>query len=457
MRRRCAARIAILGRLVTAAGALLAGPGLLLGGAAADTLVIRGGVLVDPAQPVLSGPGTLVIEDGRIARVAPVSYPTGASGAQELDAAGRFVMPGLADVHAHLRTGTWVLDGDPEPVLRELLGWGITTVLDPALSPAAFDRLRPLVARQPAAYPRVSAARGLFTAPGGWGAPGAFTPTDAAAARAEVRRQKAAGSDIVKIMYDDMRWVTRRPYPVMDARVMQALIAEAHAQGLKVFVHAPVLALAKETLRAGADGLIHGIVSEPVDEEFLALMRRNGASYVSTSVMFEGVAGAGSLTEQLLGRELRDALDRLIVEAMQEEPGEGPRFDNTAYTLDRLGVLEANLIAVSRAGINIAIGTDAGIPGILPGISTRLELDLHARAGLAPAEILRAATVNAAPMLGQPERFGGLRPGMAADLLILDADPRADVGNLGRLWKIVRAGRVLDPAPLSRIGAPAGG
>lgn len=434
-----------------------AGLGLLPGGAAADTLVIRGGVLVDPAQPVLSGPGTLVVEDGLIARVAPAGYPAGTGGARELDAAGRFVMPGLADVHAHLRTGTWVLDGDPEPVLRELLGWGVTTVLDPALSPAAFDRLRPLVARQPAEYPRVVAARGLFTAPGGWGAPGAFTPADAAAARAEIRRQKAAGSGVVKIMYDDMRWVTSRPYPVMDAGVMQALIAEAHAQGLKVFVHAPVLALAKATLRAGADGLLHGIVSEPVDEEFLALMRQNGASYVSTSVMFEGVAGAGSLTEQLLGRELRDALDRLIVEAMQEEPAATPRFDNTGYTQQRLGVLEANLVTVARAGINVAIGTDAGIPGMLPGISVQLELELHARAGLAPAAILRAATVNAARMLGQAERFGGLGPGMAADLLILDADPRADVANVARLWKIVRAGRVIDPAPLARLGAPPSG
>ena len=77
----------------------------------------------------------------------------------------------------------------------------------------------------------------------------------------------------------------------MDVSIMAAIIDEAHAQGLQAFVHAPILEHAKEALRAGADVLLHGIISGPVDDEFLALMIGNDASYVSTLSMFQTSAG----------------------------------------------------------------------------------------------------------------------------------------------------------------------
>ena len=74
-----------------------------------------------------------------------------------------------------------------------------------------------------------------------------------------------------------------------------ALVQEAHRQGLKVFAHAPMLDRAKEVLRAGADGLLHGIIDQPVDQEFLTLMKRNGASYVSTMALYEDVGDVAAM------------------------------------------------------------------------------------------------------------------------------------------------------------------
>jgi imidazolonepropionase-like amidohydrolase len=97
-----------------------------------------------------------------------------------------------------------------------------------------------------------------------------------------VRDLKTAGVDAIKIQHDDLSWSIKNRLPALKLDVVSALVQEAHRQGLNVFAYAPLLEGAKEVLRARADGLMHGIIDQPVDQEFLALMKRNGASYVST-------------------------------------------------------------------------------------------------------------------------------------------------------------------------------
>ena len=88
------------------------------------------------------------------------------------------------------------------------------------------------------------------------------------------------------------------------------------------------------------------------------------------------------------------------------------------------------------------IGTDTGMRGVLPGISAQLELLMHQEAGLDPIDVLRAATSTVAEVLDRKGVFGTLRNGAQADLLVLDADPRLDVGNVRRIRHVIRAGRV---------------
>jgi imidazolonepropionase-like amidohydrolase len=109
-----------------------------------------------------------------------------------------------------------------------------------------------------------------------------------------------------------------------------------------------------------------------------------------------------------------------------------------------------NLRRVMDAGITVVMGTDAGNIGTLHGPSIHREFALMREAGLTPAEILRSATFDAARALGTVGETGAIAPGMRADLVILDADPLADVANLQKVYRVVKDGVVYDPDELMR-------
>jgi imidazolonepropionase-like amidohydrolase len=415
--------------------------GLAACGTAGERVVVIGGTVIDPFGGTDPGPVTIFIEDGVIRGVQPVGSAPPA-GARIIDAAGLYVMPGLADMHNHLRSGTFRPGNDQAAVLRGLLEWGVTTTFDPGVPEENFAALRAAVESDPAAYPRAFLIKGVFTTTGGWGK--GYKPETATQARAVVRELKAAGSDGVKLMYDDMRWATTRPFAVMDREVMAAIIDEAHKLNMRAFAHAPILELAKEVLEGGIDCLLHGIISEPVDDEFIELMRRNDACYISTLTMFNTNAGYGPWADRLDAFDLEDRLDPKTLELFHKVPPGTARLDNVDWAAERLPVLTANLLSVHEAGIPVVIGTDSGIPGVLPGIAAQLEIVLHVEAGLTPREALTAATRNAARMMGQENGFGGVEEGMAADLLILEADPTADIGNIRLIRDVMRAGRLVD-------------
>jgi hypothetical protein len=114
-------------------------------------------------------------------------------------------------------------------------------------------------------------------------------------------------------------------------------------------------------------------------------------------------------------------------------------------------ILEKNLLAVQRAGITVAMGTDAGNVGTLHGPSIFRELAQMEASGLTPMEVLRAATVGGARVLGRAD-LGRIAPGALADLVLLDADPATGTAALSRIARVIRGGRVLDPETLAPDG-----
>jgi len=411
-----------------------------------EALVIRGGTIVDAARPDgagsgLSNPATIVIAEGVITRVGPVGAVPLPDGARVIDADGLYVMPGIADMHNHLRTGTFLPGDDQAGILRSLLAWGVTTTFDPGVPAERFEQPLAEIEQQPSAYPRAFLIKGVFTTEGGWGK--GYKPATEEEARATVRELKSAGSAGVKLMYDDMRWATTRPFPVMDRAIMAAIIDEAHRQGMKAFAHAPILELAKQVVEGGVDCLLHGIISEPVDDEFIELMQSTGTCYVSTLSMFGTNAGYSEWADKLAAFDLDDRLDQKALDLFHKVPTGTARLDNTEWAAERLPILAANLLTMQRAGILIVIGTDTGIPGVMPGIATQMEIVLHVDAGLTVTQALLAATRNAARMMDQETIFGGIGVGMAADLLVLEADPRTEIGNIRRIRHVIRAGHVI--------------
>ncbi len=408
--------------------------------AVGSTLIIRGGTIVDPARPVAAG-ATIIIEDGVISSVAPIGAAPVPGDARVIDAEGLFVMPGIADMHNHLRSGTFLPGDDQAGVLRSLLEWGVTTTFDPGVPAENFERLRSDIEEDPAAYPRTFLIKGVFTTAGGWGK--GYKPATTDEARAIVRELKSAGSAGVKLMYDDMRWATTRPFPVMEPEIMAAIIDEAHRQGMKAFAHAPILELAKQVVEGGVDCLLHGIISDPIDDEFVALMKSSGACYISTLTMFNTNAGYSAWADRLQAFDLGGRLDKKALDLFHKVPAGTARLDNTGWAAERLPVLTANLLTMQRAGSPIVIGTDTGIPGVMPGIAAQLEIVMHVEAGLTVTQALLAATRNAARMMDQESEFGGISAGMEADLLILEADPRKDIANIRRIRHVIHAGEIV--------------
>lgn len=408
-------------------------------------LVILGARLVGTSVAGAGEAVTVLLQDRLIKAISSVGEIEIPADARVIDARGKYLLPGFADMHNHLRDGTFVPGDDPTEILRQMLSWGITTVFDPAVHGSTYQLLRDEISKDPDSYPRVFLTKGLFTAPKGWGK--GHQPLTVAEARKLVQSMKASGSDAVKLMYDDMSWATTRPFPVLDRAIMSAIIDEAHKLGMKAFVHAPVLELATEAVAADVDCLLHGIISDPVTPEFIELMLEHGTCYISTLTMFHTNEGYAAWADRLEKFDKYDRLEPEVLDAFRLPAVQGgtARLDNTAFAAQQLPVLRENLVRLVNAGVPIVLGTDTGIPGVLPGIALQLELVMHVDAGLSSRQSLDAATRNAAAMMNQAGVFGSIEPGQAADILILDANPVEDIGSVRDIYRVIHAGRVYEP------------
>jgi imidazolonepropionase-like amidohydrolase len=394
----------------------------------------------------------VVIEGSRITRVGTAGTVAVPPGATLVEAKGKFVMSGLADMHNHVRSGSFRMQQNPLTVMTVLLAFGVTTVFDPSLSTAEFATLKQATASDTTALPRFFGTGPIVTVKGDLlGAQvGAPAPESPAEARSAIKALKALGVDAVKVARDDISWASRQRTATMPIEVLAAVVSTAHEEGLKVYAHAPLLEHAKDVLRAGADGLMHGIIDQPVDQELIDLLIRNRAVYVPTLSLYEDVADVAAWARRQSSYD-----DRRIVApiadgfttpaAVQQFEG---FFDNVSFTKQRLATQRTNLKRVFDARVPVVMGTDAGFFGIMMGVSSQLELALMVEAGLTPDAALATATINAARMIGRDKDTGTIEPGKAADLLILDANPLADVANVKRIHRVIKGGVVYEPARL---------
>jgi imidazolonepropionase-like amidohydrolase len=438
-----------------------------LAGASEGFAVVGATVLDGTGGPPLRD-GVVVARGERIVAVGRRSDVPLPKGLRILDGRGRWLIPGLIDAHVHFfQSGGAYTRPDiidlrrHRPYEREIalikedlprtfaryLASGITSVADVGGPFWTFEvRER---ARRAAIAPRVAVAGPLISTVSrpelDLGDPPIVKVAGPEEARALVRRLAERSPDLVKV------WFIFRPGDDLGAgkAIVAATVEEARAHGVRVAVHATELETARAAVEAGAAVLVHSVVDKPVDDRFVTLLKEKGVVYIPTLFVVEGYNLVLSGSWAPIPAETR--LGDPAVMATFEELKTLPEFPHRPRRgPEGLRLAQANLKRLSDAGITIAAGTDAGTIGTLHGPSIFRELRLMAEAGMTPAQVLAAATRGGAQVTGREKELGSIEPGRLADLLLLDRDPLADVGNLEALAQVVMGGRVFGPAELLR-------
>jgi imidazolonepropionase-like amidohydrolase len=435
-------------------------------------IALLGATLVDGTGRAPLPDAAVVVQGGRIACAGSRAACPVPAGTDTMNLRGRWIVPGLIDAHVHFSQTGWVdgrpdaldlrarypyervvadLEAHPERFFRTYVCSGVTGVFDVGgfawtwgLRQRAEDDLM---------APHVAAAGPLLSTVDHWiNLPDEkqilYVPTDSAA-RAAVRAHVARGTDAIKVWY-----IVR---PGADTSQLKAVVHaagdEAHRLGARLIVHATGLWEAKDALRAGADVLVHSVFDRPVDDEFLALANDRHVIYVPTLTTYDGY-------RQVAVRRFEphyplDCVDPATLAKARSTDTIPPNQGADAVAA-RVARIEhdtqtglANLTAVFRAGITVAMGTDAGNPLTLHGPSVYWEMQMMQQAGMSPMDVLVSATRNGALAMGRTD-IGTLQAGKLADLVVLGADPTADIGNVREVRYVMRGGALTVP----RLVAP---
>jgi imidazolonepropionase-like amidohydrolase len=402
---------------------------------------------------------TVLVAGNRIVAIAPGPGPTIPRGATTIDGTGKFLIPGLWDLHTHV-----TMFG--RPALALYLANGVTGIRDMGAERFVVAKgLRDSIAAGQILGPRMRIASPVVENQGWlaavkrmieqshtpWTLYERFGPRTALEAERWVDSVVALGADHIKV----------RNWPSLE--IGQALVARAKARGIPVVGHAN-----EPFPRLGVTSFEHGIWPPP-----------KGTAAARDSLWRTFVVEGTAFDPTLVTRIVRSAPpDTLLAkladgriantryvpqEALQGWRNQLIQLKQETGEVDWAAIHRAglrDLAEMHRAGVTVVAGTDIGAPLLVPGFSLHDELALLVSAGFTPTEALAAATEQAARVLRLADSLGTVATGQVADLVLLDADPRADIGNTRRIAGVIVNGRWLDrkalDAMLATVAAEAG-
>ena len=420
---------------------------------AANVLVLNNFTLIDGRGGPAVADSALVATDGRITWIGPKSELKAPAGAAVQDLTGKFVMPGLVDLHTHVSNSDVQMQ-DPvrfftrEGVTRDLqlyASYGATTVVSQGTDqkPLVYEirdeqrKGRPNVARIFTAGRGFTVKDGFPTNKGN--VPGIpyepSTPQEAAAQMEELAAEKP---DVVKIWVDD-RFGDFKKTPI---EISKAIIDVAHKHGIKVVAHVFYLNDAKQLAAAGLDAFGHSVRDRAVDDELIQLIKKHGTWVIPTlyrewaTFMFE--EPQQFLNDPFFARGLDERQKTVLA---------SPEY-HKALTSDKYfprypGILKTakdNLKRLADAGVPIGYGTDSGVLTRFEGFGEHKELELMVEAGMTPAQVITTATKTSAEFLGQQNNLGTLEQGKWADLIVLGANPLENITNSRKIEAVYIAG-----------------
>ncbi len=417
-----------------------------------------------PVQPDM----TVTVRGGRIVKIEKASKTKLPKNAEVVDASGKFLIPGLWDMHVHTIFGEWI-PGGREVSLPLFVANGITGVRDMGGDLDTLFAWKRDISAGTLLGPRMIIAGPMLDGPKSR-FPSSLSIATPDEGRKAVDELKAKGVDFIKIQ----SFIPRDAY--------FAVVEEAKKQGLVFAGHVPDALRAVETSDAGQKSIEHltgvfeGCASVQAEDEFLkgkkgpkrfletydaarcaaliARFARNRTWQVPTLVWERG---------QWLVDDIDFSHDPLLKYAPASwQQKSWPSFikgiikdlDTDPVSVRREFVhKELEIVgAMHRAGVPLLAGTDtAAAVDVLPGFSLHQELEYFVQAGLSPVEALQTATRNPAEFLGLQNETGTIASGKVANLVLLDANPLQDIRNTRKIWAVILNGRLLTRADLDRV------
>lgn len=414
---------------------VLFAPGMLVAqpSSGSHPLVFIHANLIDVTRGAVKSDMAVVIVGTRIAQIGKSGKVRIPQNALVIDASGRFLIPGLWNMHAHLGSESF----DRDFHLRLYIANGVTGVrfMD---GDDAYHSWRKEAARGGIVAPRMVIASDVI----GFGNLSNLSEADS---REQVRRAKREGADFIKV-HDN---ISRESY--------FALVDEAARVGLEIAGHVPSSITAIEAANSGQKsiehftGLAEAASNETIVKNLTAVLKRNHTWFCPTLIMRTNYA---SLHNPALVNDPRSAyvkpswkrrwlnMTREAVKTPVEE------WSKRRETIEKEKALVQKM---QRAGVGILAGTDDANPYVVPGFSLHDELTLLVKAGLTPLEALRTATINPARFLSREKDLGTIGKNKLADLVLLNANPLTNISNTKAIEAVVLNGRLFDRTALNRM------
>ena len=412
--------------------------------------------------------GAVLIRAGKIEEIFEGSSPDAKLlKAEAIEGAGKTVLPGLIDVHVHLGApGGFYADQKvyehPEKMMeRELAAYlysGITAVKSVGDFTDTVLKVRGITNSGEKLGAELFACGPLFTAPGGHGtefvagmpefvrktATEQFLrmPKTPEEARAQVDALKEKGVDGIKAVLESGSGDLH--FNRLDLGLLNAIAEESRKQHLPIVLHTGDSQDVADGLKAEVNGIEHGSLRDEIPEELFAEMKRDTVAYDPTLSAAEGFDRFARGDLSLLTRplvlqtappELLTATRKLI---------DSPEMRKTRERVAHYGFSsefgKSNLLKAWKAGVMLVTGSDAGNPLVLHGPTVQRELDLWVQAGIPNEAALQAATWNAARLLRMENRFGAIRKGLEATLILVDGNPLTDIHAMSAVTTVMLKG-----------------
>lgn len=401
----------------------------------------------------------VVIEDGRIVAIVPTDDLADIPEATRIDGSGKWLIPGLSDMHVHIGNDRLLrlllnrstpADGASaiEDFFLPFIANGVLQIFDlAAMSETVGQRIEIESGR--VLGPHIAMAAMIDGADPIWPLGMtriALTPEDG---RQAVRDAAAESYRFVKV------------YSHVDLPTFTAIVEEARAQNMRVIGHIPQRGqdIAGSFFQPGFDLVVHAeelaqqtaTPDETAIPAYVEMARRNDTWLIATLTVNERILEIARNPETLQSRdELHILSPAFYAFSVDHNPYAARAGENFASYARQIVQFNRPLVrAFADAGIPILTGTDAGAPGVAPGLSLHDEFEALAEAGLGSYSILEGSTRLPAEWLGVADDRGTVAVGMRADLVMLDANPLVDISNTRRISAVIRDGRYLSREDLN--------